>query len=175
MLSNSGKLLQECVRSYFNQKGARSIGTNERLLQAIQRMGKNEKLSGFAWVEGENVRGILQRYLKFARDAARTNDPDPNWMIVNRPAVERRIFEQEFKRKAATKFELRGVDREAFEKRVSDVLRVRWQSEGQGRGQRVIAEFEDMQRYLELVEAAYLRVRSEPRKVEGEFRAFLRF
>ena len=175
MLSNSGKLLQECVRSYFNQKGARSIGTDEQLLETIQKMGKGDKLSGFAWVEGENARGIVKRYLKFARDAARTNEPDPNWMIVNRPAVERRIFEQEFKRKAPSKFELRGADRESFEKRVSDVLRVRWQSEGQGRGQRVITEFEDLQRYLELLDAAYLLIRSEPRKVEGVFRAFLRY
>ncbi|PIE23914.1 MAG: hypothetical protein CSA62_05850 [Planctomycetota bacterium] len=175
MLSNSGKLLQECVRSYFNEKGARSIGTNERLLENIQRMGKNEKLSGFAWVEGENVRGILSRYLQFALDAVRSNEPDPNWMIVNRPAVERRIFEQEFKRKAASKFELRGADREAFEKRVSDVLGVRWQSEGQGRGQQMVSEFEDMQRYLEFLDAAYLLIRSEPRRVECELRAFLRY
>jgi hypothetical protein len=121
------------------------------------------------------VRAIADRYLQFALKAAKSNEPDPNFMIANRPAIERQIFDREFRSRARTKFELRGKAREDFEQRVTDVLRLKWQQEGQGRGQRVIAEFEDLRRYFDFFDDAYLLLRNDARKVEGELRLFVKY
>jgi hypothetical protein len=175
MLSNSGKLLHECVNSYSSDTGVGPISNDDRLLDVVSGLPDTMQGSGFAWVKGEGVRAIADRYLQFALKAAKSNEPDPNFMIANRPAIERQIFDREFRSRARTKFELRGKAREDFEQRVTDVLRLKWQQEGQGRGQRVIAEFEDLRRYFDFFDDAYLLLRNDARKVEGELRLFVKY
>jgi hypothetical protein len=150
MLSNSGKLLHECVNSYSSDTGVGPISNGRSTPGRCQRPARHDAGLGLRLGQGRGVRAIADRYLQFALKAAKSNEPDPNFMIANRPAIERQIFDRDFAR-ARTKFELRGKAREDFEQRVTDVLRLKWQQEGQGRGQRVIAEFEDLRALLRLL------------------------
>lgn len=93
VLSNSGPLISDILRArHANLTGGRSIrdlpgfGDIERELPSA--------LNAFVWVHGGNLATVFDDYLAFA--SADSEQPDPEWMMQNRPAAEDQVRRQRF-------------------------------------------------------------------------------
>ncbi len=174
LVSNSGKLLREIINARFSEGGVSSLAADPLVSTSLDSLPS--KISGFAWVQGDGLRDLMGRYREFARKRLEGGTPDPTWMLEHRRRVEDEVFMRDFRGKYGSKGELRGADRERFDKVVENLLNLKWRTEEMGaRGKSLDRKFAEAQAWLEFIQAGTFYLRNREKDLTFEFKAFFRF
>lgn len=128
VVSNSGPLIRDVLRArYSTLSGVPSIRQRPEF-DRIERELPDE-LSGFVWVDGENLVPVIDDYIAFAdKDSVL---PDMDWLVLNRPAAEEHIRVTKFPRyrsKASIPDALKAPGGE-FDEAVKSYLNEKWATE----------------------------------------------
>ncbi len=175
MVSNSGPLLEECVNARFSLGGTKSMLANEKLQTVLRSYDDDHMLSGFVWAQGDQIRNLLKKFRRFAREEAASTEPDASWMIENRTRIEDQVYRRGFASRARSKFQLSGKDKQDFDQAVKKELRSEWGKQSGSRGKTLNAAFDETSTYLQFLDSAYLAIRNGPRAIQAEGRLFFRF
>ena len=93
VLSNSGPLVKDIVRTRYSADRARSIVEHDAFQTEIEPELPSE-LNGLIWLQGRNLVTLFDDYLAFAEGASEL--PDPEWMRTSRPAAEEQVRRARF-------------------------------------------------------------------------------
>lgn len=87
VVSNSGMLIKDILRTRYEADGMRSIRRLEEFTEVEKELPG--ELNGMVWLRGQNLAAVMDDYLSFAASDSET--PDPEWLMISRPAAEEQI------------------------------------------------------------------------------------
>jgi hypothetical protein len=92
LVSNSGPLIKDILRTRYSADGARSIRQLDEFVEVERELPA--ELNGMLWLHGGNLVPVFDDYKKFAESTSET--PDQDWQIANRPAAEEAVRRARF-------------------------------------------------------------------------------
>lgn len=128
VVSNSGPLIKDILRTRYEADGARSIRHLDEFRDEVESELPSE-LNGLIWLRGQNLVPVLDDYLAFADATSELADPD--WMRISRPAAEEQVRRTRFPQypsKASMPKSLTDVGGE-FDQAVNAYLQEKWRRE----------------------------------------------
>ena len=157
VLSNSGPLIKDIVRTRFVRKGTRSVFATDDYASIERELAS--KANGFIWLRGRNLLPVFDDY----RQASEAQNllPDPVWMQQSRPAAEAVVLREQFKRYRSLAAMPSSIRNGEFAEAVTAYLKEQWGQAGTGLSSGDIPAIEQMQSFIELVDTAFLEVELE--------------
>lgn len=92
VVSNSGPLIKDILRTRYQADGQRSIRSLEEFA-TFERELPGE-LNGLLWLRGKALGEVMDDYRNFAEVSSEL--PDPEWMMQSRPAMEEQVRRTRF-------------------------------------------------------------------------------
>lgn len=171
VISNSGPLIKDMLRTRYNFKGARSMVESD----AYQRIESelSQSVNGFVWLRGPNLLPVLEDYRKAVE--TQNQDPDPDWMVTNLPGFEevvRRARYPQYPTKASMPQSLRDGE---FREAVQAYLREQWQRAAAGYSAEDLAGLLQLYGLARIVDAAYLQVDLDNNYIRFQGKAMARY
>ncbi|HEX5051093.1 MAG TPA: hypothetical protein VFZ65_04930 [Planctomycetota bacterium] len=173
VLSNSGPLIKDILRTRYNADGARSVMRLPEF-EAVERELPNE-LNGLVWIHGEHLLPVLDDYMNFAESAS--EQPDPDWMMQSRPAAEdhiRRTRFPQYPSKASMPESMLKPEGE-FETAVVAYLREKWRHDRTSFTADDRSKLQEMRAAAQLVKAACLQLELENNYIRFQARVMANF
>jgi len=169
VLSNSGPLVYDLLRArHPNLTGAKSI-RDLPTFRDVERELPTE-LNAFVWLHGGNLLLLVDDYIAFA--AADSEQPDAEWMLQNRPAVEESVRRQRFPQ-FASKASIPKAKTDPggeFDVAVVAALREQWRRERSGFTAEGREKLQQVRAFVQTIEAAYLQFELENNAIRFQAR-----
>jgi hypothetical protein len=124
-VSNSGPLIQDIVRTRYGATTGMDSVLDSTDFEDLESELSNS-LNGLVWMDGANLRPVLDDYLNFADSS--TVNPDPDWMRMTRPQAEDYVRRKQYPRYPSKASMPRSLTQPGgeFDKRVVAYLRRKW-------------------------------------------------
>ena len=157
VLSNSGPLIKDIVRTRFAREGTKSVFATDDYARIEHELAP--KANGFIWLRGRNLLPVLDDY----REASEAQNvlPDPVWMQQSRPAAEQVVLREQFKRYRSLASMPSSIRNGEFADAVTAYLKAQWGQAGTGLTAGDIPAIEQLQSIIELIDTAFLEVELE--------------
>ncbi|MCA8963718.1 MAG: hypothetical protein H6838_12310 [Planctomycetes bacterium] len=128
VVSNSGLLIKDILRTRYEADGARSIRQLTEFRDEVQGELPSE-LNGLIWLRGQNLLPVFDDYLNFAE--ATSDLPDPDWMRISRPAAEEQVRRSRYPQYPSKASMPRSMTEPGgeFDNAVTAFLQERWRRE----------------------------------------------
>ena len=171
VMSNSGPLIKDILRTRYSSKGARSMVESESY-QRIERELPKE-LNGFVWMNGQNLIPALDKYRSTSEALA--SEPDPGWMMENRPVAEREVQRERYPQYPSLAGMPPNIRNGEFAEYVTQRLNQMWAKAGASLTAGDLANVDQLKAMAKLIDAAYLRLDLENNYIRFQGKVLTRF
>ena len=162
LLSNSGPLIRSTIRTYFGERGNRSVLSLDEFRSAEREMP--DSLNGYLYINGRNTLRVLEDYQEFMADEAAAF-PNPDFLRDNRSRAEAQVLRQKFPSYRSVAG-LPDNRRAAFEQAVREHLQALWV---EGRSQfnaRDRAALNQLHSFMSMVRAVHMYAKLQPTLID---------
>lgn len=154
VVSNSGPLIKDILRTRYAYQNARSIVSSEAY-QDIKRE-LPQSVNGFVWLRGRNLLPVLDDYK--AAVQRQNQAPDADWMRQNRAGAEQIVLRSKYPQYPTKASMSPQMQEGEFAEAVTAYLQDQWRRASAGFSKEDIAKVEQMYGMAKLIDAAYLLV-----------------
>ncbi|MGE3172281.1 MAG: hypothetical protein AB7O97_06605 [Planctomycetota bacterium] len=157
VLSNSGPLIKDILRTRYSFGGMRSITEDPQFRRIEKELPQS--LNGFVWLRGKKLLAVLDDYREASQ--AQNREPDPVWEAEQRSTAEdvvRRMHYPQYPSLASMPQNL--LDGE-FNDKVRAYLREQWGKAAAGFSSQDLPMIDQLRGVAKLVDTAYLQVQLE--------------
>ena len=157
VLSNSGPLIRDILRTRYNFDGARSILENDQYQRIKDELPAS--LNGFVWMRGERLLEVLDDYR--AASEQQNSEPDPEWEMAQRSAAEDLVRRSKFAQYPSLASMPKATREGEFQDAVRAYLREQWSKAAPGLSAESLPELDQWRGMAKMVDAAYLQLELE--------------
>ena len=157
VMSNSGLLIKDILRTRYEADGNRSIKRLEEFAE-IERELPSE-LNGLVWLRGKNLVSVMDDYIAFADTDSEL--PDAEWMMVSRPAAEETVRKTRYAKYPSKASIPKSVLEGEFDQAVRAYLAERWRQERTSFTAGDKSQMQQLRAMAELLNVGYVQVELE--------------
>lgn len=157
VLSNSGPLIRDILRTRYNFDGARSMIESEQYQRISDELPS--ALNGFVWMRGERLLSVLDDYRAASEQS--NVEPDPEWILSQRSSAEDVVRRSKYPQYPSLAAMPKTLLEGEFQSAVRDYLREQWSKASTGFSAQMLPELDQLRGMAKMVDAAYLQLELE--------------
>lgn len=157
VLSNSGPLIKDILRTRYSFGGQRSIVEDANFRRFEDELPA--ALNGFVWLRGRRLLSVLDDYR--AASEQQNVEPDPDWLMQQRSAAEETVRRTRFPQYPSLASMPKAMLDGEFDAAVRAYLREQWNAAAAGFSAKDLPAIDQLRGMAQMFDAAYLQVELE--------------
>lgn len=157
VLSNSGPLIRDILRTRYSFDGARSLLDGEQYQRIADELPS--ALNGFVWLRGAKLLEVLDDYRKASEQ--QNVEPDPEWIMEQRSSAEDVVRKSKYPQYPSLASMPKTLLDGEFQDAVRAYLREQWGKASAGFSAKDLPEIDQLRGMAKMVDAAYLQLELE--------------
>ncbi len=157
VLSNSGPLIKDILRTRYGFGGLRSIVEDPQYQRISDELP--QALNGFVWMRGKQLLSVLDDYR--AASEQQNVEPDPEWIMAQRSSAEEVVRRAKYAQYPSLASMPKNLLDGEFQTAVRDYLREQWSKASAGFSAQDLPKIDQLRGMAKLVDAAYLQLELE--------------
>lgn len=157
VLSNSGPLIRDILRTRYNFDGARSLLDGEQYQRIADELPS--ALNGFVWLRGAKLLEVLDDYRKASEQ--QNVEPDPEWIMQQRSSAEDVVRRAKYSQYPSLASMPKTLLDGEFQEAVRAYLREQWGKASAGFSAKDLPAIDQLRGMAKMVDAAYLQLELE--------------
>ncbi len=157
VLSNSGPLIKDILRTRYNFGSMRSIVEDATFRRVSDELP--HALNGFVWLRGSQLLSVLDDYR--AASEQQNTEPDPEWIMAQRSSAEEVVRRAKYAQYPSLASMPKNLLEGEFQNEVRAYLREQWSKAAPGFSAETLPELDQLRGMAKMLDAAYLQLELE--------------